>query len=277
MIKSHMKFTTKKFKQPIPRGEGGFRVKKEYGQHFLRKQSVVDTVVNRVVLDQKTSVFEIGGGDGFLTRSILKHPVKRLWVFEIDRDWAQYLPTALNDARLKVFEENILDVDWSRFEEHAPWVLLANLPYNITFPILHMLQRNRTFLKEGVIMVQEEVAQKIVKKSGRGYGYISLFFQHYFEWELLEKILPSAFHPAPKVNSRLLYFKPRTIVNPIVKEEAFWKFIKLCFHQPRRTLKNNLGQSHFDLTKLSDETLALRSQQLTMDDLLALFAQVSEL
>ena len=86
-------------------------------------------------------------------------------------------------------------------------------------------------------MIQEEVAQKIVKTSGRGYGFPSLFFQHYFEWKLLEKVPPGAFFPPPKVYSRLLYFKPKKMLQQIPDEAEFWEFIKHCFAQPRRTLK----------------------------------------
>ena len=125
--------------------------------------------------------------------------------------------------------------------------ILSNLPYQITFPILHLLQKNRDLLKEGVMMIQEEVAQKIVKTSGRGYGFPSLFFQHYFEWKLLQKVPPGAFLPPPKVYSRLLYFKPKKDVIQIPDEPKFWEFIKRCFAQPRRTLRNNLASTHYNM------------------------------
>ena len=158
--------------------------------------------MDQVVLTPQSSVFEIGCGDGFLTRTILKSPLERLWIFEIDEDWVNYVKNEIKDERMTVFHENVLDVDFKRLEPHAPWTLLANLPYQVTFPILHMLQRNIALFKEGVIMVQEEVAQKIVKTHGRGYGHPSLFFQHYFEWRILKQVPPQAFLPPPKVYSR---------------------------------------------------------------------------
>ena len=246
-------------------------IKKRFGQHFLRDASVTDHMIDQVALTPQSSVFEIGCGDGFLTRTILKTPIERLWIFEIDEDWVNYVRSNIKDARMTVFHENILDLDFKRLEPHAPWTLLANLPYQVTFPILHMLQRNVALLKEGVIMVQEEVAQKIVKTHGRGYGFPSLFFQHYFEWRLLKQVPPGAFLPPPKVYSRLLYFKPRVNKPEIPDEEQFWKFIKLCFHQPRRTLHNNLAQSHYDLSKIAPETLKLRAQQMNMEDFLRIW------
>jgi len=246
-------------------------IKKRYSQNFLRDQTVVNAALDAVKLDQTTNIFEIGCGDGFLTREILQHDIARLWVFEIDADWVQHVQTTLPDPRLTVFHTNILDYDFTPMAAYKPWTLLANLPFQVTFPILYMLQRERHLLHEGVVMVQEEVAQKIVKTSGRGYGYPSLFLQRYFELRLLTKVPPSAFYPSPSVFSRLLYFKPRVNVAPIAQEDEFWQFIKICFRQPRRTLKNNLIQSTYRLDVVSEETLALRAQQMSMDDLIALW------
>ena len=254
----------------------GIAIKKQYGQHFLRDQSVVEHMIDQVKLTNESSVFEIGCGDGFLTQEIVKHPLARLWVFEIDPQWAGFVKNAIKDKRLAMFEENILDLDFTRLEPHAPWTLLANLPYQITFPILHLLQKNRHLLAEGVIMVQEEVAQKIVKTSGRGYGLPSLFFQHFFEWKLLNKVPPGAFLPPPKVYSRLLYFKPRKKLVEIPNEPEFWKFIKLCFLQPRRTLRNNLSSTHYDMSLLSEDTLKLRSQQMGMEDFLKIWKIINK-
>jgi len=246
--------------------------KKQYGQHFLRDSRYLHCIFNAANLTPESSVFEIGGGDGFLTRAILGFDIKRLWVFEIDEEWATELKK-IQDDRLTVFLDNILDVDFSRFEKDKPWTLLANLPYNITFPILHMLQKNRHFLNEGVIMIQEEVAQKILATHGRGYGYVALFFQRYFDWKLLDKVPPAAFYPPPKVFSRLLYFKPKVDIVAIPQEEKFWKFIKVCFKQPRRTLSNNLRGTQY-LEYFNEETRALRAQQLNMQDLLDLWSKI---
>ena len=248
----------------------GIPLKKQFGQHFLRDIRVVHNMIFAVETTDKTSILEIGCGDGFLTKYILGTPAARLQVYEIDPDWADYVrETFSRDDRLTVTLENFLDIDFSVLEEHKPWTVLANLPYQVTFPILHRFQEHRHLFKEGVVMIQEEVAQKIVKTKGRGYGYPSLFFQHYFEWKLLDKVPPTSFHPAPKVFSRTIYFKPHANVVPIPEEEKFWKFIKHCFKQPRRTLKNNLGHTHYPTEKIAETTLLLRAQELSMKDLLA--------
>lgn len=269
------KFSAKN--QAVERAQvGGIPLKKQFGQHFLRAPNVLDRITHSVLLDSNSSIFEIGCGDGVLTRAILEQPLARLWVFEIDPDWANLVEKQLGqDKRLTMYRANILDVDWKIFEQYAPWTLLANLPYQVTFPILHLLQKNRAVLKEGVIMVQEEVAQKITSKSGRGYGFISLYFQHFFEWKLLDKVPPTAFYPPPKVDSRLLYFKPRACLDIIEQEERFWKFIQYCFKQPRRTLKNNLQQAHYAIEKIPTDILNLRAQQIKKEQFLQLWSLIS--
>lgn len=248
----------------------GIQLKKKFGQHFLRDESVVLEMMNHVAL-KKASVFEIGPGDGFLTRYILQKPIERLWVFEIDPEWAELLRDSIKDERLTIIQKNILDVDFSVLESHKPWILLANLPYQVTFPILYRLQEHRSLLQEGVIMIQEEVAQKLVKMSGRGYGFPALFFNHYFTISLLSKVPPTVFKPPPKVMSRLVYLKPKKEIEAIQDEAGFWRFIKVCFKQPRRTLANNLRQTHIDLELIPEEYKKLRAQQMTKDDLLALW------
>ncbi|MFT6765937.1 MAG: 16S rRNA (adenine1518-N6/adenine1519-N6)-dimethyltransferase, partial [Alteromonas naphthalenivorans] len=171
----------------------------------------------------------------------------------------------------KMHVTDFLAVDLEVLKPHAPWTVLSNLPYHLTFPILHRLQASREYLSEGILMMQEEVAQKIVKKGGRGYGYVSLFFQYYFDWDLLVKVPPTAFYPQPKVFSRLIKFKTKQNVKPIPEEKEFWRFIKTCFANPRRTLRNNLMQTHIELDTISEDLLKLRSQQMTMSDFLKLW------
>lgn len=253
----------------------GIELKKKHGQHFLKNGMYIVPMLEAVHVDNTISVMEIGCGEGVLTHAILQGPCKQLKVFEIDQEWADYVNNLYGtDSRLHIILNNVLDVDWSILQSDTPWVMLANLPYQITFPILHLVKQHRDMFLEGVVMVQEEVAQKIVKTSGRGYGYPSLFFQHFFDWKLLTKVPPEAFYPPPKVNSRLLYFKPKKDIVAIPQEEEFWKFIKLCFLQPRRTLRNNLAQSHYDQNVLSDDILQKRAQQLNMHDFLEIWKKL---
>ena len=271
MIKKYIKYQSKK-DPSYKTGNKKPAKKKQFGQHFLRKQSVVDNMIEKVKITPKTTIMEIGCGDGFLTRSILLQTnCKKLIVFEIDEQWANVVKNEIKDPRLNINIENILDVDLQTLQKETPLVLLANLPYQITFPIMFLLQKNKELFSEGVVMIQEEVAQKIVAKRGRPYSAASLFLQYHFKFELMEKVGPENFAPPPKVNSRLLYFKPKLNVPKIKNEEEFWKFLKLCFKFPRRTLQNNLKTTHYDLNETAPEILKLRAQQVSFEQFLDLW------
>lgn len=262
----------KKTKNINFRNSQGPRKKKQFGQHFLRKQSVVDHMIHKKKITSETRVLEIGCGDGFLTKAILRQtPCKELRVYEIDPEWAHVVQAKLADSRLNINIENILDVDFSVLEKDAPWVLLANLPYQITFPIFYKIQANKDLFTYGVVMIQEEVAQKLIAKKGRGCNSTSLFLQHHFDFELMEKIGPEAFNPPPKIDSRLVYFKPKSDIQKIKNEEQFWKFLKYCFMSPRKTIANNLRQTHYNLSKFPQDILNLRAQQMSFEQFLDLW------
>jgi 16S rRNA (adenine1518-N6/adenine1519-N6)-dimethyltransferase len=250
------------------------RKKKKFGQHFLRNNIVVDHMINRVVITDKTPVLEIGCGDGFLTKAILTQtPCKQLWSYEIDYEWAAYVQEHVRDKRLSVIEKNILEEDWEKaLTADAPWVMLANLPYQVTFPILFFVKAHKHLFSEGVVMVQEEVAQKIVARTGKQFSPTTMLLQYHFSWELLDRVPPSFFVPPPKVTSRLLYFKPLLDQQPIPEEELFWKFVKACFRSPRQTLRNNLRTTHYLDTQIIDNSkLSLRAQEFTFKDFLILW------
>lgn len=252
----------------------GIPLQKKHGQYFLRDEQVTKDMLAAIDL-KDASVFEIGCGDGFLTKAILKNPLERLFVFEIDPLWAKNVATVCKEKRFTMHEGDFLQIDREQLVAHAPWIVFSNLPYHLTFPILHKIKDFGALVTAGVYMMQEEVAQKIVKKSGKGYGYVSLFFQYYFDWKLLSKVPPHSFIPEPKVFSRLISFVRKENPPLIPREEEFWKFIRLCFSQPRRTLRNNLAQTHIPLEVFSSDVLDLRSQQMSMADFLDIWEKVS--
>lgn len=252
------------------------RKKKSLGQHFLRKQSVVDHMIEKVTITSATTVMEIGCGDGFLTKAILQQtPCKELLVYEIDYEWLNFVRAQVHDKRLVLNHKNILELDFEKeFTAHQPLILLANLPYQITFPILFLVQKHKYLFQEGVVMVQEEVAQKIAAINGKRHSSTALFLQYHFDWHMLEKIEPAAFTPPPKVHSRLLYFKPKSAVQPIEYEEEFWKFLKLCFRSPGQTLRNNLKTTHYAYQQISEDLLDMRARQLSFEQFLTVWQKI---
>lgn len=252
----------------------GIQLKKKFGQHFLEDITVIEQMLAAVSITPCTSIFEIGAGSGILTHEILKTCCKKLCSFEIDNEWAEKLKNEIKDSRFSLFNIDFLEFDLELLKKEGNWSVLANLPYNITFPILEKFVKIHNYIFEGVIMIQEEVAQKIAATSGRSYGAVSIFFQYFFDWKLLSQIPPQAFNPPPKVFSRLIYFKPRKNKAEIENKEAFFKFIRVCFKQPRRTLKNNLQAGCIDYKNLDENILKLRAQQMNVEQLLFVFNSI---
>jgi 16S rRNA (adenine1518-N6/adenine1519-N6)-dimethyltransferase len=261
---------SKKIKYP---SSSGIPLQKKHGQYFLRDAHITADMLAAVDV-KDASVFEIGCGDGFLTRAILAQKPKQLFVFEIDPSWATHVSNTYANARLTMHVTDFLKVGHEILSTDTRWIVLSNLPYHVTFPILHKIKEFGDLVPAGVFMMQEEVAQKLIQTRGRGYGYVALFFQYYFEWKLLSKVAPTCFYPQPKVFSRLISFVRKKDVPEIRHEKEFWQFIRLCFAQPRRTLRNNLAQTHIPLGTFSEDFLNLRSQQLSMADFLKVWEVV---
>lgn len=230
-------------------------------------------MLDNVRVTKETSVVEIGCGEGVLTKAILNHtPCRALHVFEIDPEWADHTRASIDDERLHI---TITDVLTAKFEDIleplAPCVLMANLPYQITFPLFQRIAAAPNTFTHGVVMVQEEAAQRMVSTSGRRYGSISLLLQHSLEFTLLDQVPASMFSPPPKVMSRLVHFAPRKEVAEIEDATGFWKFTRTCFMSPRQTLGNNLKRTHYNRNALSPETLRLRAQQMELSDFIVVW------
>ena len=223
-----------------------------------------------------TTVVEIGCGDGVLTRAILhQSPCAALRVFEIDPEWAEVVRGQTSDPRLKISCTDVMSVDLaSELKDAEQLVLLANLPYQITFPLFEKFTQTPHLFSHGVVMVQEEAAQRMVAQKGRRYGSISLFLQHHFAFKLHDIVPPESFSPPPKVTSRLVEFRPHETIEPIPNEKEFWKWVRACFSSPRQTLRNNLKRTYYQWQKLDDKTLGLRAQQLELKDFLAFWKQI---
>lgn len=241
------------------------RKKKCFGQHFLRKFSIVENMIN-AVNTKNANILEIGPGDGFLTNAILNlSRCKKLVCVEVDSEWTMFLKHKFKDQRFELHESDILEFDFQQLLPLSPIILLANLPYNLTFPILDKLIENKNLFSEMVVMLQEEVAQRLVATSGKKVGFTSMRMQHHFEIKLLDKIGPESFSPPPKVFSRTIYLKPKTSSG---LPEDFWNFLKICFKFPRQMLKNNLqkGLSLNSELHLPNELGMARAQHLKFED-----------
>jgi 16S rRNA (adenine1518-N6/adenine1519-N6)-dimethyltransferase len=248
--------------------------KKHLGQHFLISQEPITTMLSTISVTPETAIIEIGCGDGVLSKALLAEtPCKALHIIEIDDEWADVVQNSISDPRLTIHRANALDFDLPALcSQYERVVLMANLPYLITFPLFEKFSRNPELFAHAIVMLQEEAAQRIASTTGRKYGAVSVYLQYYFDFVLHEKVGPEQFSPPPNVMSRLLSFKPKAQRATLPDDhEAFWKFVRTCFASPRQTLRNNLKGSTYNTSVLSEKELSLRAQQMTFDDFISCF------
>jgi len=222
-----------------------YRTKKRFGQHFLHDRTVIDKIIAAAQLDPQQQVVEIGPGLGVLTDELLPRSA-HVQVMEIDRDLIARLE-ARKDSRLTVHAGDVLNLPWRDFLLQPPYILVANLPYNISSQVVFRLIEHRDLFQRMVLMFQREVGERLVATpGGKDYGILSVLCQLWFEIKTVTLVKPGAFSPPPKVDSIVLNFQP--LQNPRVDpvdEVLFKRVVKGAFTQRRKTLRNSLLASGF--------------------------------
>lgn len=228
----------------------GFRhglppARKRFGQHFLKDRRAIERIAALVQPQSGEALLEIGPGRGALTRPLLARD-DRLLVVEIDRGMAAYLRQHLDHPGLQVIEGDILKLDLGQVKDGVGaqrLLIVGNLPYNITAPLLFRLLEQRQHLSRAVVMVQREVAQRLTAGPGsRAYSTLSVFLGMWAQMRPCLQVENRAFRPVPKVHSTVveLVFRPQPLCQ--VQDEAlFEKLVRAAFSQRRKTLRNALG------------------------------------
>ena len=240
----------------------GFVFKKGLGQNFLSSQSVLEEIADAAEIENE-GVIEIGPGFGVLTNELAKRAEKVL-ALEIDERLIPILRDTLSEYdNVKVINKDVLKTDIaelikSEFGDKRVSVA-ANLPYYITTPIITSLIENRLPLKNLVVMIQKEVADRITAQPGtKDYGAISVLCQFYTKPELICNVGAELFVPPPKVDSAVVKMAFRDEPAVEVKDEKmFFRTVKAAFSQRRKTLLNCLA-ANFPINK-SDLTQIMES------------------
>ena len=245
------------------------RAKKSLGQNFLESKEVVETIVETADLNNDI-VLEIGPGKGILTKKLLEK-AKKVVAVEKDDLLFESLKTLfakeIKEGRLELIHEDILKIESLGLERYK---LVANIPYYITGEILREFLSNRTQPEKIVLMLQNEVAERIVAKDGKE-SILSISVKAYGEPKYIRKVGKENFQPIPKVDSAILLIENISRKNfEEIDEKEFFNLIKIGFSQKRKLLSNNLKDILEERTKEIFENckipLKSRAENLSLGD-----------
>jgi len=226
----------------------GLSPRKRLGQHFLIDKNILNKLIREASLGSDDVILEVGPGLGEMTLALAKR-AKSVIAIEIDSKLVEILRTKFeNTPNVEIIEGYILKVDFSRLFRQAgrPLKVVANLPYQISTPLLFRFIEEREFFSDLYLMLQKEVVERMIALPGKKeYGPLSIFIQIFSIPSLLFFIKPSSFFPPPKVESAVVHVVWRE--KPLLKfedEEWFKKVVRGCFSYRRKKLINALRYSN---------------------------------
>ena len=220
------------------------KARKRFGQHFLQDQAVIHRIVNSLTLLPGERCVEIGPGRGAITGALLQ-ATGRLDVIELDRDLIEPLRKRYADlGELNIYDCDALQFDFNLLGDAAtPIRIVGNLPYNISTPLLFHLLEQSQCTRDMHFLLQREVVERMAASPGsKRYGRLSVMLQIQCEVTPLFNIAPTAFSPAPKVDSTFVRLVPFTELPFQVKDSSFFKkMVTQAFSLRRKILRNSLG------------------------------------
>ncbi len=239
--------------------------KKRLGQNFLVDENIVRKIIAFAQLKKDDHILEIGPGFGALTKELVKI-LPTFTAVELDRTLAAFIRAEFPQVHL--IEKDILQVPLSEIAGEKKVKVLGNIPYAITTPILFKLLDERAAVHSAILMMQDEVARRLLAKPGtKEYGVLAVQLQAFAEVEYGFKVKREVFKPRPEVDSAVvrLTMRPHT---GIMRETVFKTLVRTAFRMRRKTLENNLK----DIFELSGVTLNLkqRAEELSVQDFIEL-------
>lgn len=218
------------------------KMSKKLGQNFLIKRGIVDEIVHAAELTPGEPVLEVGPGIGTLTQGLAQSGAD-VTAIELDRRLLEVLDTTLvSYDNVRIVHGDVLKLDVPTIMNHKPFKVVANLPYYITTPIIMSLLESKLPIERLVVMVQKEVALRMVAKPGtKDYGALSVAVQYYTEPDIVLDVPPKSFLPAPAVTSSVIrcVLRDKPPVD-VIDEKLFFRVVKAGFAQRRKTFANTM-------------------------------------
>lgn len=230
------------------------KMSKKLGQNFLIKRGIVDEIVHAAELTVGEPVLEVGPGIGTLTQGLAQSGAD-VTAIELDRRLLEVLDTTLASYdNVRIIHGDVLKLDVPTIMNHKPFKVVANLPYYITTPIIMSLLESKLPIERLVVMVQKEVALRMVAKPGtKDYGALSVAVQYYTEPDIILDVPPKSFLPAPAVTSSVIRCVLRDKPPVEVRDEKlFFRVVKAGFAQRRKTFANTMRTTGLSKEQIDD-------------------------
>jgi 16S rRNA (adenine1518-N6/adenine1519-N6)-dimethyltransferase len=239
--------------------------KKKWGQNFLVDNNLLDKIIKTINITNKENVLEIGPGQGALSEKLVD-VAKSLSMVEIDPDLIKVLEVHEKLSGLKIINQDILKVDLNSLKINSP-VVVGNIPYNITSPIIFWLIDHIDSWDRAYLMVQKEVAQRLTGKIGtKDYSRLTVMTGLFFDIKICFSISPNVFIPRPKVQSAFISIEKRSGFNKSdIDIKKFSQIVRMAFNQRRKMLRNSLSTLDIDLDTCKID-FKRRPEQLTVDE-----------
>jgi 16S rRNA (adenine1518-N6/adenine1519-N6)-dimethyltransferase len=225
----------------------GVRAAKSIGQHFLVDRGALAAIVGAAEVTDRDDVLEIGPGPGVLTAALADR-ARSVTAVEIDERMVAVLRDTLGErANVNVVRADALEVDLFAAGDRPPTRIVANLPYQITTPLLERFLADPRRPPLVVVLVQEEVAKRMVAtadnaKAPRERGFLSVFVQSFAEARIVRRVSPRSFRPPPNVSSAIVALRTRaTPAFAPLEQRAFLRFVSDVFRHRRKQLRSALG------------------------------------
>ncbi|MBO5551780.1 MAG: 16S rRNA (adenine(1518)-N(6)/adenine(1519)-N(6))-dimethyltransferase RsmA [Lachnospiraceae bacterium] len=259
----------------------GFTASKRFGQNFIRDRSVLEDIVKASGLTGDEDAVEIGPGIGVLTE-FLAEAAGKVYAVEVDRKLIPILQDTLSRYdNIEIINQDILKTDLTALTGDRPFRIVANLPYYITTPIIMSLLETRVPCRSLTVMVQKEVGERMTAAPGnKNYGALTLAVEYYTRAEVVRRVPPGCFIPAPKVDSVVVHMDVYDAPPVKVKDERLlFALIRGAFNQRRKTLANALsGYAGLELTReqvikaieAAGKKPTVRGEELSLSDFAAL-------
>ena len=250
------------------------RARKRFGQNFLIDHGVIHRIASAIRPRPGETLVEIGPGQGALTEPLVAS-AETLHVIELDRDLVPWLRVRFDKyPGFTLHQADALKFDFASLERaDKPLRIVGNLPYNISTPLIFHLISFADKVQDMHFMLQKEVVKRMAASPGeKAFGRLSVMVQYYCQVEPLFEVPPSAFEPAPKVDSAIVRITPHRQLPFVVGNiKTFERLVTAAFGQRRKTLRNAL-KSLLDVADMDDlpVDISKRAEQLTMAEFVAL-------